>query len=316
MNARPPTIALACAAIMMPATAKTTEPERASLVRVAVEPSGDCPELSAFPDRLKALSGRLRIVAPWVEAPLLRVRVVRSDAGLRGVLVSQRRGSEEVAREIEGARCEDIVAALALVAALQIDPPATGVPITYHLSSASKDAPSSWKYGLGVGAGWMAASDMPWFSGLRLWADTRADRSGLLSPAFRLAALRLQSGTVHSDAADSSFTLTAVSADACPLHWPGNDLLHAEPCVRVVWGRMSGTATGVAEARSEDRDWLAAGLAGRAMLHPVGPLVVIGEASWEMPLLRYQFYLDPGTPLLRIPAHTFGLTIGLGLQFD
>lgn len=88
-----------------------------------------CPRREAFVAQVEARTNRAR----WVEAaPGVRrfgVELSADDGVARGVLTLRDAAGTEARREIDGQSCEEVVAALALITALAIDPSARTAPI-------------------------------------------------------------------------------------------------------------------------------------------------------------------------------------------
>src|SRR5690606_36383082 len=93
-------------------------------VQLSYEAVTGCPERSRFVRRLSMHTQRLSLSRD-PDALRLGVEVVRHPSGFRGRLEVMRAGQPLGSREFLDADCREVVAALALSAALSIDPDAT-----------------------------------------------------------------------------------------------------------------------------------------------------------------------------------------------
>lgn len=101
----------------------------ATPVALRYEAPEACPPASAFRAGVDGRTGRAQWVAPGAETVTLEVVVEVSDGGAQGRLVVRERGRPPPApREVADATCATVVDALALVAALAIDPQASLAP--------------------------------------------------------------------------------------------------------------------------------------------------------------------------------------------
>ena len=89
---------------------------------------GGCPGAAVFLDEIQWRTDQARVVGPAEAALEVRARVVRRGPVTRGRLVLGT-GKDAIVREVEGASCEEVVSALALITALALDP---------HASTATK----------------------------------------------------------------------------------------------------------------------------------------------------------------------------------
>ena len=126
---RPLGAIFACAAfgIRMASGAPTdaaTEP-----IRIIYSAPPSCPDDAFFFGQIRARTNRVRRDDDVVGARQVMVTVTASPTGVRGHLELRAANSETSVREVSGRQCEQVVSALAFVAAMGIDPQASLLPL-------------------------------------------------------------------------------------------------------------------------------------------------------------------------------------------
>jgi hypothetical protein len=99
-------------------------------VRVDYEAHEGCPSVAVFLEELTSrtrLARAARPASPDEDALDVRVRITRKGDGSNGKITLSKEGDAR-AREVDGATCHEVVAALALITALKIDPEASLAP--------------------------------------------------------------------------------------------------------------------------------------------------------------------------------------------
>src|SRR5688572_10869341 len=114
-------LALACASV---ASVARAAPEPIALHYQAV---GGCPNPEFFASQVTARTAQVRFDDPGA-AGSFRVVVHSTGSGYAGVLSVIDRNGKESVRRFEAESCDNVVVALALVAALAIDPNAVATP--------------------------------------------------------------------------------------------------------------------------------------------------------------------------------------------
>jgi hypothetical protein len=105
------------------ARAADTEP-----IRVRFEAPPDCPGEAAFLDQVHARTAKARVAAAAEKARTFAVRLTLEGRSIHGRLAIEDSASQTEIREITGDRCAEVVSALALIAALAVDPQASTAP--------------------------------------------------------------------------------------------------------------------------------------------------------------------------------------------
>jgi hypothetical protein len=259
-------------------------------------PAG-CPDAAAFRRELVA-----RAPAGWsARLPDLTVTI---DAGERG-FVGQLRG-EGVERRLEGERCDDVVRALALSAALTLEaapaeeapaeepapapaptpavavaPPPTPVP-----SDPSRRPPVV-RVGVGVAllGGVMPDPELD----VPLHVEVAGGRE---TASVRLSVASLSGQTEMSDGVRAEFGLLVASLEGCAFPIRLGDV-RLGGCAAFEVGRLVARAEGLDEARRRVRPWLAPVALARLRWRLGGRVVVDVAGGMAVPLVRDRFVASP-----------------------
>jgi hypothetical protein len=275
--------ALALAASCVTATAvgqPAVEPSSNTPQRVSLqyeEPLA-CPGQAAFVD---AVDARVRRPVEWTQTATLIhmvVKIERAAEHVAGKLEVSRNGAEPTRREFKAATCEEVSSALALVAALALDPNARTEPLLPQAANASKQDfpappaptqideppvaappappvppaapapppsppprprdPSHYLAWLGPSVGVAGGYAPEPLISLGLALGARRVVPGL-SPGLQLTALWGKTGTTGPAAADGSFAWAVGRLEVCPLQLKLDARLALEPCAAAEAGRLS-----------------------------------------------------------------------------
>lgn len=282
-----------------------------------------CPAEHAF---RRALGERLERPLGEAFARLrLDVNITRdaSGSGWVGQLSVKDETGTATAREIAGASCDSVFAALSLMAALSADGAPAPEPRPVSSFEPAADAGVSLpgereRDDLRAGPAVWALLDSAiapqlargFGAGVRL--EWRSDDAW--SPELQLGALSLRSER-RPDALSfgSRFAVSALQTSFCPLRVISSKTWSARPCVQLEVGRISGAGVGSALVRSTERHglWLSSGanLQGGAVLW--GPLTLGASIGATFPWVRHEFFLEPDTLVHRVP--TVGWRAGASL---
>jgi hypothetical protein len=244
----------------------------------------------------------------------LEVNITRgaSGSGWVGQLSVTDETGAATTREVAGASCDSVVAALRLLAAMSADaaPAPEPVPsIESVVDTGVSLGAERERDGLRVGPAVWALLDSTvapelatgFGAGLRL--EWRSD--DVWNPELQIGALSLRS-EARPDALSfgSRFALTAVETSFCPLRLLSSHAWSVRPCVQLDIGRISGAGVGSELARSTERHglWLSSGasLQGDAALW--GALTLGAAVGATFPWVRHEFFLEPDTLVYRVPA--------------
>jgi hypothetical protein len=325
----------ACVSSSRPADAQTA-------TRIDYSASPGCPDEGAFVARVRARTSRLRAPAPGEGASEYRVQVTPMAAGARGSLTVVEPSGATSSREVEGDTCESVVEALALIAALALDPDAStallppmgaSAPSSPTASSApaqgaaageppraiARDAPvearseppapSPWAAHLAAMAGAELTSGLapgvlvgPALSVEAIWRQR--DWPTAVEPVLdvRLGVSRL-AATVPAHVGSARFAWTLGRLEGCPVRAVVGSF-EVLPCVRFDGGDLQAVGLGVDLPRpAASRLWLSLGALCRLRWTPLPPILLEVDAGVSAPLVRDRFYFDtPPTSIYDVPA--------------
>lgn len=312
-------------------------------IRLHYAAPASCPGQASFESRLQARTTKSRPADG--EEPARAFSVALREAGSRwtGVLSIRDREDRLAERQVEGASCEELADALALIVALAIDPQALSAPPptpppaepppTPAASSAvvapapppppaprprdpvvpARPPPAStpWHAGLGVqGAATWGPSAAALLT-LPLFIDVRRGDAGILRPEVRLSASRGGDSLTSS----ARFTWTVARLEACTAIWEHAARVRLVPCALIEGGTLRGEGSDVAQPTSATRAWIAAGATARVQTRVFGPVFVEAQGSLALPVVRDRFFLKPDTTLHRVPEVVPSMAFGLGATF-
>jgi hypothetical protein len=114
---------------MLVAGALVAERARADAAPLVIdyEAAQGCPDASVFLEEIQGRTSLARVAGPGDKALAVRVRIAARGRGSSGRL-DLGEGEDALTREVEGASCEEVVSALALITALAVDPHARTSP--------------------------------------------------------------------------------------------------------------------------------------------------------------------------------------------
>jgi hypothetical protein len=302
-------------------TPAQAEPATVQPIVVEYDAESRCPPAQFFVDQIRARFQRIREAEG--DEPSLRLVVsarIAGDAALGRLEVHSLDGSVN-ARVMRARRCEDLVAALALVAALSIardaslelvvprppaaarvpdtpipedpGPPSTNTPAptpalersaTFVPPSAHARQPRSrvtWSIGAG---GSMLGHVLPAIAwGGRTWVQAGTGDVGPWSLTGRLSFGAAALFPSALGAGEARFQLLTVRLDGCPIavRWK---TLGFEPCLSVEGGGLFGQGVDIQIPKSASAPWLTVGPLGRLSLNVGSRVSVELESGVVAPL--------------------------------
>jgi hypothetical protein len=222
------------------------------------------------------------------------------EAGFRGELTI-RAGRSQAERVLSSQRCDELVDALALVAALALKNAAplasraTAPPMPLPPRAPASRAPRPWQVGAGLAGGVLQGVAPTPAGGGELFVQLTVLR--WLHPSVEVGA-SLFGQTDHLAGRDVRFLWAAGHLTVCPLRLatPG-ERFSAAPCARLDLG---GQRVGAATTRTTA--WVAPALLARGRLRLTRWLGLEAELGASFPLLRYRYAFSPGPTVYTVPV--------------
>jgi hypothetical protein len=338
-------------AMITSGSAKAAEPEdTAAPVRIVYRAPAACPDERSFVERFRTRAKRARPAWTGEAAPTLTVTLTTNGARASGTLhVVGAHGEASEDRTVTSSTCDEVVTAIALAAALTVDPssgragagddtetasattttaaaattppPATPTaPVTAPArdgaSPSSSPAHASrgepWRFAVAALGTVHTGTSPELMLAPSIAAELRAPWRG--HSAIRVGVARASSGIVPVPDGGARFTWTAALVDLCP--WSvERGMVALSPCARVEAGAVEGEGERITPARSQTRPWFAAGAATRLRIAPTGSWFIEIEGGARAPLARERFVVHPDTTVFRAPAVAFFAGAGVGAQF-
>lgn len=317
-------------------------------VRLELAEGSACATRDELIAKIARRSDRIRFVDSGA-ARLLRAEFERHGEGailarLRVVQPNGRRAT----RELQAGSCEEAADALALVAAVTLDPlaktdelppeapppeaetvPERPLPVARADQTPSSTAgpagapvrpvderqPEEDAVALGIGVSaaaiWgPAPGPLP---GVGASFEIRARTPSVWSPAARASIVRLWRGGFETEHGTAAFALTELTLDLCPLSLPAGPL-ELRPCGSVHAGLLTASGSETHEAREHVRPWLTLGASALVSLRVTETLEFSTAFGAGHPLVRDRFQFEPNV-FHEVPNIAFSAAIGASIRF-
>ncbi len=318
-------------------------------VQIEYEPRAGCPSADSFVRELLARAPRARLALPGEHARTLVARVRPAPGrGLEGSLVVREPAAPTTERVVRAESCDEVVTALAVIAAVVIDPVTartgtveTTAPSTDAKPSADDGAPAPtpvaparpplvptpesvsggpaerrrWTISAGLGGGIVAGSAPTVLLSVPVFVEVSQDGRDMVSPSVRL---RFERTFTSSNSEGGAFLRTGGATDLCPIALAlalAARSLRAQPCMRAELAALSAKGRGVDPVRSDVRPWFAVGAVARVRIELAPPVFVELEASALVPAVRDRFYVEPFAVVYRAPAVGGASAFAVGASF-
>ena len=325
-------MATACAVLL--ATAQSDAEQSTPGVEYHAPPG--CPDGSAFQ---RSLDARLAPTAKAGAGPALRgLRLdieARSDCFVGELRVRDAEGLES-RRELAASTCEELVDAMAFLAAVSATlgaipsatpPPDVAVSVAPRPAAPPATPPPKltpaatnqgrWRLAIGLDISLLSWVGPSVRVGPEPLLEARYERDRFVSPALRLSGVYATSESVSSASLHGTASLTFIAArlEGCPIRWHALRTVALSPCVGVRGGVIEGTGQGIIDNNSQTKPWLSAELLGRAEWTPLRWLFVEAQAGGSVPFFRYDYLFNPGVQLTETPAIGWFTGAGGGVRF-
>jgi len=298
---------------------------------------GHCPDAIEFARQIQTRAPRLRPAEADEPALGFYAELVERPGSATGRLTARTPDGREVAREVRGATCDDVVTALALIAALAADPsqpvaaPATSaaqvVPVTPARRHVHDDLPIEeleppdpvlrWTFGVGGGLSFDSSIAPSPGYGLGVEFDAEGKGGSVLRPLFALSAIRAAAANTETKAGDASFTWLAFRGTVCPLRWPEATPLFIRPCLFLDAGVLEGSVSLEGRSRDQSKSWFAAG--GFARVEALADEVLSFQLDGGVTAALKRDTFDAGSGdgnAFRVPPSGILGRIGLSYRFQ
>jgi hypothetical protein len=308
-------------------------------IRIEFEAPAQCSDENAFVSQLRARTQRAHIVtAGEQERRAFHLTITASGDAYDGRLLI-RSGDRQASREVTGATCDEVLNALALVAALAIDPHASTAdiapasapgpapepappptpPPTPVASEPKPPAPEktsreegTWRVAVGATGGARAGSLPSLSPDGAVFAALSKDR-GAFAPEIRLAYVQALSQTLAPGAGTVAFDFGTARLEACPVRVRWKDV-SVIPCATLEVGSTSASAAGVENPESTHRGWYAGGAVARVEWEVTKRVVLEASADVLVPFRHDRFYFGPDN-LTVYETPSLGAAASLGVAF-
>jgi hypothetical protein len=306
--------------------------EEVTPVRLSYTAPGDCADEHGFFDQVAARTQRVRLADASEPATALVVSIRVVPGGLAGRL--ELRGDEGTtsAREVKAASCDQVVAALAIMAALAIDPDASTEPLPKPKPAPPRPRPkpvaqpkprsappaptsslnSRWKAGVSLAVLSNVFPDPA--LAVRPFLELAREGRPAWGYTLRLSAARFQSKVSRAEGT-GEFALYVSRLEGCPAHLRAWQPLWLSACLGLDGGWLEARGADVTPSQSVTRPWLAGGETTRIELRMLEILALEVSGEVFFPFVRDRFFVGSDATVYRTPAVGFGGAVGLGVFF-
>jgi hypothetical protein len=325
-------------------------------ITIDYEARPGCPGNDVFVREVLARAPRARMATGSERARSLVARVRPGGAhGLDGVLAVRDGSGPASERNVHAQSCDELVTALAIIAAVVIDPmtartaadagslatpedaaappstttadaapqlpaapapPADTSPVLPPASpNAGPTAENGWTLSAGAGAGLVGGAAPSVLLSVPAFVEVSRQLGGIVEPSVRL---RFERTAIASTSDRTGGGARFVRTGGAADLCPialRARSLRAQPCLRAELAALYARGRNVDPARSDVRPWFAVGPVVRVRLEIVGPLFVELEAAILVAAVRDRFYVEPTTLLYRPPALGATTAFAVGLAF-
>jgi hypothetical protein len=318
-------------------------------IRLTYHASGGCPDETRFRDELRRHGPQSRGAGSAEAARAFDVDVSTARDESRGDLRITGVDGSTSQREVTGKTCDEVVAALALMTALAIDPQAGADEGTGHSERApdgpparsepvvapavpdvvgppSRRDPSSLppqppRWGIGLQGQTVAVLGSQWESGGGAFVDLAIGGSDPFGASFRASVSVAAANPSFGQGIGAQIVWLSAGVQACASSRPFGVALALQLCAGVDAGILDTRGAGLANDASDARPWVAPGALGRIQWSLPGGVWVEAGGGLSVPLDRYVFYYQRAGGLgeadsARIASLAPELALGVGYRFQ
>jgi hypothetical protein len=338
--ARVTVTALACLALTIArlAEAQTTPVEQAAIpVMLEYRAPPTCPSAEAFFEAVRSRTQRVRLAREGEGVRTFVVEILSYEGRTFGSLLVTEGGEQTDSRDVEGADCAEVVEALALTAALSVDPdallaapapaepePAPPPPAPPKpkprkppppppLPPAAPAPPPQPTAQLLLGLAALGAKVLDPYQlvGASAAVQLESLAPAILAPAVRLGGLHARND-LASEPDQALATWSSLALDGCPVRFGSSRLVTLRPCVAVHAGVLYLRGLAVDYPSSATRFWYSVGVLGRADLALGRGLELELQTGLLLPLIERRFFTEvPRQDVAQTPQIAAFLALGL-----
>jgi hypothetical protein len=282
-------------------------------VHVAYAAPAGCSSREHFVRELSLRSPRVRVVETPEPAATIVVELADRGAGVRGEIRFTEVDGTETRRAIAGATCEEVVPALALIAAVLVDPQAVSRPPSTATASPAPAPKPSWRVRPSVSGGATLTSVVgpglgfgPWFE-----LGLAAERGGRRGPSLGIAVAHFENPTHSTAIGAADFSTTLGRLSVCPVRWPVTGPVFGSACGAFEAGAVHAAGSQTVNRHSYSEPWFALAPVLGLEYRPLPFLGLRLDGLAVFPLVRDRYYFGPDTEVYSVPV--VGVTGEAGL---
>jgi hypothetical protein len=336
-----------CCAVPARAQSPLPGPEPAQAFRVEFSAAPGCGDREAFAEEVLKRTERLRPAEPGESALTFLVNISRTVEGARGQVAIREPDGNLSLRDVPGSDCPEVLSAMALIAALTVDPlarPDREVPVADRRRRPSSPRPALApsrpvprqppaatkpenprpRRSLGLGAGARVNAHgavMPELAlGLAAHIEVVSRRRGPLSPSLRVGAVFSRHGGFETELANGAnataeFEWLTARVELCPVRLGSPAKVSLRPCAYFDAGRLKASGSDVSPERQKSVFWTAMGAELALEARLLGALSAAAEVGILLPFRRDRFFFVPERTAHEVSAAGLSAGLGLGLHF-
>jgi hypothetical protein len=266
-----------------------------------------CIDAATFRQRLAAIP-----VAPnTAPAQGTTIAITISERGgvFTGDVAVDHADGTTIQREVSSARCDEVVDALELVAALGLGlerppaappppPPPPPVPVPSPAPSpplAEAPAEAHWQFRGALRLALLSGAGPNFEPGPDVALGIVRDAPGILAPSFEISGTWATSGNIQKEAGNAVLTLWGGALAACPLRFALSAGFGVRPCAQLAVGALSGSGSGtnVAQSAASVEPRVTVAVLVRLEWQLSGWFSLEAEAGPNFEISRDRFYFEP-----------------------
>lgn len=302
-------------------------------IRIETDGAIACTTAEEFFERVKRRVELARKAGEGEPGRTFTIAVAGSPPALSGRLIIAHPDGRATHRDVTGESCDEVVDALALITAIDIDPryvmppplekldlPIPGPPPEPERPLLVAPPPSVSRWQGFAGAAVSATSGIApgVLLGTPVFVEFARRSESAFSPSFTAGFERTFNRTAIATDGDAVFYLVRASLQACPLAW-SSGRLRVAPCVRIDGGVLHGEGKpgkSIETAGADQRAWVAGDLAGRAAVWLGGPMYLDAQLGVGTPFVQpYKFQVNPNIPLGEVQRWNWRAGFGVQVRF-